>query len=121
MPTFTSTRDIFRLEGVTLSDLGGAELPAGAQLTRVNLVAIDELNPDASQNLQDNDARNLSSGFFSAQTAQPVRVGEAEAATFIIDGQVVSSSVPQLFSLDFIGNPTLTLQTNGGSLFSPRL
>ncbi|MEM9582716.1 MAG: hypothetical protein AAGA08_06345 [Pseudomonadota bacterium] len=122
MPTFTSTREIFRLEGVTLAELAGGTLPSGAQLTTVSLVAIDQLNPNSSQILQESDADRLSSGRFTNFQGQGPRQSPAEAATIIIDGQVVANQVPTLFSVDFFENGTnLNVSTNGGTLFSPRI
>lgn len=120
MPTFTSTRDIFRLEGVSVEDIAGARIPAGTQLTSVNLVAIDQLSPTASAALQDNDARALRSETFSNFQGQGARVGPAEYATIIIDGVVVASTVPTIVTVDFAANSSSNVEVNGVSLFSPR-
>lgn len=108
-----------RVDGVTLDELFGATIPAGTQLTRVNLIAIDQLNPNASLPFQESDARTLVGGSFDAQTAQPTRIGGGEDATIIVDGQVVADFVPTLVSPAIVGNDDFSLQTDGGSFRFP--
>ena len=120
MPSFTSTREILRVEGVTIDQLAGTRLPAGTQLTAVSLTTIDAIDPSLSPALQENDASVLFGRFFFNFQGQPVREGPGEDVTFIIDGVEVAQQVPDISSAVFQGGLGTDVLTDGGLLDSPR-